>query len=43
MAGVINLVRDSLTNLISRMGTERDKASSSVYGLSILDDAQTGR
>ncbi|WP_428029798.1 DUF1073 domain-containing protein [Ancylobacter sp.] len=33
-------VGDSLTNLVSRMGTERDKASSSYYGLPLLDDGQ---
>jgi len=43
MGSVIDIARfvgDSLTNLVSRMGTERDKASSSYYGLPILDDAQ---
>ncbi|MGX9120321.1 DUF1073 domain-containing protein [Mesorhizobium sp. BHbsci] len=40
MANVISLFRDSLTNLVSRMGTERDKASASYYGLPILDDNQ---
>lgn len=43
MGSVIDIARfvgDSLTNLVSRMGTERDKASSSFYGLPLLDDAQ---
>lgn len=33
-------VGDSLTNLVSRMGTERDKASASHYVLTLLDDMQ---
>jgi phage-related protein (TIGR01555 family) len=40
MANVIALFRDSLTNLVSRMGTERDKAASSFYSMPALDDAQ---
>lgn len=40
MANVIALVRDSLTNLVSRMGTERDKASSSYYGPPVLSDQE---
>ena len=43
MGSVLRFTRyigDSLTNLVSRMGTERDKASSSVYGLPVLDDIQ---
>ncbi|TPL06673.1 phage portal protein [Mesorhizobium sp. B2-4-11] len=40
MANVISIFRDSLTNLVSRMGTERDKASSSYYGIPLLDDNQ---
>ncbi|WP_280944178.1 hypothetical protein [Mesorhizobium sp. WSM2561] len=41
MANIITLFRDSLTNLASRMGTERDKASSSYYGVPLLDDASS--
>lgn len=43
MGSVVNIARfvgDSLTNLVSRMGTERDKASSSFYGIPALDDGQ---
>lgn len=40
MGNVISMVRDSLTNLVSRMGTDRDKASSSFYGVPLLDDSQ---
>ena len=43
MNNVIQFARavgDSLTNLVSRMGTDRDKASHSVYSGPILDDAQ---
>ncbi|MGS1095861.1 anti-CBASS protein Acb1 family protein [Aquamicrobium terrae] len=40
MGNVIALVRDSLTNLVSRMGTGRDKASHSFYGLPLLSDAE---
>ncbi len=40
MGNVIALVRDSLTNLVSRMGTGRDKTSHSFYGLPLLSDAE---
>jgi hypothetical protein len=40
VANVITLFQDSLTNLVSRMGTERDKASSSYYPLPIIADDQ---
>lgn len=40
MGNVINLMRDSLTNLVSRMGTGRDKASHSFYSHMVLDDAE---
>ncbi len=40
MTNVIALFRDSLTNLVSRMGTDRDKASASFYGMPLLDDLQ---
>ncbi|MGY3330111.1 phage-related protein (TIGR01555 family) [Mesorhizobium sp. USDA 4775] len=40
MANVIALVRDSLTNLVSRMGTGRDKAASSFYAFTSLSDAE---
>lgn len=33
-------VADSLTNLVSRMGTDRDKAAGSYYGLTLLTDDQ---
>lgn len=43
MGAVVNMfgyMADSLTNLVSRMGTDRDKAASSFYGAPLLDDAQ---
>ncbi|PWJ80631.1 hypothetical protein C7441_112173 [Pseudaminobacter salicylatoxidans] len=40
MANIIAFARDSLTNLVSRLGTERDKASHSVYATPILSDEQ---
>ena len=40
MGSVITLFRDSLTNLVSRMGTERDKAAHSVYGAALIADDQ---
>ena len=40
MGNILTFARDSLTNLVSRMGTERDKSSSSVYGLTVLADDQ---
>ncbi|MBN9074322.1 MAG: DUF1073 domain-containing protein [Rhizobiales bacterium] len=43
MGAVIDIARrfgDGLTNLVSRMGTDRDKATHSVYSEVILDDAQ---
>ena len=43
MGAVIDVARrfgDGLTNLISRMGTDRDKATHSVYGEVFLDDRQ---
>lgn len=40
MANVIALFRDSLTSLVSRMGTERDKASTVFYTPPILSDEQ---
>ena len=36
----IQRIGDSLTNLVSRMGTERDKAASSTYVLTLLTDDQ---
>jgi phage-related protein (TIGR01555 family) len=36
----VGYVSDSLTNLVSRMGTERDKAASSYYAAPLLDDVQ---
>lgn len=40
MGNVITLFRDSLTNLVSRMGTDRDKAAHGYYAAPVLDDAQ---
>ncbi|WP_404927145.1 DUF1073 domain-containing protein [Mesorhizobium sp. ORM16] len=40
MGNIITLARDSLTNLISRMGTGRDKASSNYYAFTPLSDAE---
>jgi phage-related protein (TIGR01555 family) len=43
MGAVIDIARrfgDGLTNLVSRMGTDRDKATHSVYGPVILTDEQ---
>ncbi|MDR7035263.1 anti-CBASS protein Acb1 family protein [Mesorhizobium sp. BE184] len=40
MGNIIQLARDSLTNLVSRMGTERDKASASFYGTPLISDEQ---
>ena len=40
MGNVITLFRDSLTNLVSRMGTDRDKAAHSYYSAPILTDDQ---
>jgi phage-related protein (TIGR01555 family) len=43
LGAIINLASyfaDSLTNLVSRMGTDRDKASASYYGLPILSDQE---
>lgn len=40
MGNIIQLARDSLTNLVSRMGTDRDKAAASYYGIPLLGDDQ---
>ncbi|TKT79986.1 phage portal protein [Aquamicrobium sp. LC103] len=43
MGSVVNFARvigDSLTNLVSRMGTERDKAAHTFYGMPLLSDEQ---
>lgn len=43
MGAVIDIARrfgDSLTNLVSRMGTPVDKAANGVYGLTILTDVE---
>jgi phage-related protein (TIGR01555 family) len=40
MVNVISLVRDSLTSLVSRMGTERDKASTVYYTNPLMTDEQ---
>ncbi|WMT85578.1 DUF1073 domain-containing protein [Pelagibacterium sp. 26DY04] len=36
----LSVVGDSLTNLVSRMGTERDKSASTFYALTLLTDDQ---
>jgi len=40
MGNVISLMRDSLTSLVSRMGTDRDKAATTFYTQPILSDEQ---
>lgn len=40
VTSIARFVGDSLTNLVSRMGTERDKAAHSFYGGVLLDDTQ---
>lgn len=40
MGNILTFARDSLTNLVSRMGTDRDKASASSYVLSAFTDDQ---
>lgn len=40
MGDLLQLARDSLTNLVANLGTARDKASASFYSLPVLDDAQ---
>jgi phage-related protein (TIGR01555 family) len=40
MSNVIALMRDSLTSLVSRMGTDRDKASTTFYAHNVLTDEQ---
>ena len=40
MDNILTLARDSLTNLVSRMGTDRDMAASSFYSMPILSDEQ---
>ncbi|TWB61682.1 hypothetical protein FBZ98_1011027 [Rhizobium sp. ERR 922] len=40
MGNVITLMRDSLTSLVSRMGTSRDKAATTFYTHPILTDEQ---
>lgn len=40
MGNVLTFARDSLTNLVSRLGTTRDKASASYYGFVPLTDEQ---
>lgn len=40
MTNVIAMFRDSLTNLVSRLGTDRDKAASSFYSMPVLSDAE---
>ncbi|QIG67246.1 putative portal protein [Rhizobium phage RHph_TM3_3_3] len=40
MSNVIAFVRDSLTSLVSRMGTDRDKAATTFYTHTVLPDEQ---
>lgn len=40
MANILAFARDSLTNLVSRMGTDRDKATHTIYRAPVLDDVQ---
>lgn len=40
MSNVIAFMRDSLTSLVSRMGTERDKAATTFYAHTVLSDEQ---
>lgn len=40
MSAVLAYVRDGLNNLVSRMGTDRDKAAASAYVLNTLTDDQ---
>ncbi|WP_259664718.1 DUF1073 domain-containing protein [Rhizobium bangladeshense] len=40
MSNVIAFVRDSLTSLVSRMGTDRDKAATTFYAHTVLSDEQ---
>ena len=40
MGNILSFARDGLANIVSRMGTDRDKAASSVYGLTLLNDAE---
>lgn len=40
MGNVISFMRDSLTSLVSRMGTDRDKAATTFYTQPILTDEQ---
>lgn len=40
MGSILSFARDSLTNLVSRMGTDRDKASQVYYAFTALTDEQ---
>ncbi|MBX5190137.1 DUF1073 domain-containing protein [Rhizobium sp. NZLR3b] len=40
MSNVIAFVRDSLTSLVSRMGTDRDKAATTFYAHTVMSDEQ---
>ena len=40
MGNILTMARDSLTNLVSRLGTDRDKATSSYYAFQPLTDEQ---
>ncbi|MDX0249784.1 DUF1073 domain-containing protein [Sinorhizobium meliloti] len=40
MANIIAFVRDSLTNMVSSLGTSRDKAAANVYSMPMLTDEE---
>jgi len=40
MANILHVAYDSLTNLVSRLGTGRDKAASSFYATTVLTDQE---
>lgn len=40
MGNIITMARDSLTSLVSRMGTDRDKAATTFYSHTVLSDDQ---
>jgi phage-related protein (TIGR01555 family) len=40
MGSVLNFTRDTLTNLVSMLGTSRDKAASTHYGVPVLTEAE---
>ncbi len=40
MGNIIAFVRDNLTNMVSSLGTGRDKAAASVYSMPMLTDEE---